>query len=231
MLDDLPRILPALAMAGIRFMPFVALAPFMALAALPWITRLAVVAILAVSVAIGCPEATWSWSGAALELAVGIAFAAVAHVPLWALEIAGRATEALGPRSPWASRLYLWTGTALFFGSGAHRLALHALLGSVHSVPLGAMSTNSMSSVDVIRWTTQALTLGVSIATPMLMGQVWVDLGFAWMRWARDRWEGPVSIRFATTLALSMLMLAALVPRFGRMLVDSIRVASQLFAT
>ncbi len=176
-----------------RVAPLVVVAPWVALAQLPVWARVGVTGGLLLGFAplawVGAEPVEWLWPAQVLvEGLLGTAFAVAASAPLFALRwsgawmdtlAAGAPARAEGPLPDFASLF----GVALFWASGAHRLAVRAFADGLVASPVGAAPPLGLG-LGVARLVADAVALSVAVAAPAFAAVTLISVGLGLTRGA-----------------------------------------------
>ena len=155
------------------------------------------------------------------EVVLGAAFALVARLPLEAMQWAGHLSQRASGELDWNVRdaaplvvTYRWFALVLFVALGGCEFALTALADTLALAPLGG--SFATSSVREVVWTfvglcASAVSLGLVLAMPVLLGTFLVDVAHAVMsRWL-SRWPSSqqwLPIKHVVALSLALLSLS-----------------------
>lgn len=158
------------------------------------------------------------------EALLGASFAVVARLPLeaiaWAGGLADRASADLQrtelDKTP-LTQLYRWLGLALFVTLGGAELAITTIADGLLQVPLGGLIAWSSARQVVfvfVSLCTSAVTLGIVLSMPVLLGTFLVDVTQAivarWIaHWPPTQLWLPLKHTVAVALALFSLSLIA----------------------
>ncbi|MEM9194451.1 MAG: flagellar biosynthetic protein FliR, partial [Myxococcota bacterium] len=186
--------LPLALLLLIRLGPFVFFAPLLGVRDAPLLLRFAVAvgltaAFLPTAAVSGVvPTDATGWIGAvATELTLGLVFAVAGALPFVAVDWTGRLSDRLRgvfvdgsvQSSPLAS-LYLWAALAIFFVSGAHRVAIGAVAETLRTTPLGVPQTFGLeTALSAGLLVSQALAFSVALLLPALAAVLLVELALS----------------------------------------------------
>ena len=179
------------------------------------------------------------------ELLVGSVFAIAVVLPFFALRWAGELTDlwrgsflyqALAPTehpSPVGS-LYLMTSLALFFSLGGHRVAIDAFAATLARVPVGsalAAADLSQAALGGVELLGSAIAFAVVFAAPVAATLVLTELGLGLLGRAAPHiplYFVAMPLRAALGLGAALLALSVLLSLQGDFFLGSIRRASDL---
>lgn len=210
-----------------RLLPLVWLTPWLHPNGASWLVALLVLVTLWITLlphathvdAALLPHALALVLSCAREVVLGAAFAIVAQLPLQAMQWAGllsqRAGGELGSDARETAPLvvtYRWFALVLFVALGGCEFALNALADTLHLAPLGGLfATSSVGDAvkTFVGLCASAVSLGLILAMPVLLGTFLVDVAQAVMsRWLA-RWPSPQQwLPIKHTVALSLVLLS-----------------------
>lgn len=163
---------------GLRLLPLVLIAPWLAAGYAPRLVQLAITACLVVCLlpiavtpdALALPESALGLALLGLrELLIGLVLGVSLAVPVlavrWAGELVGMSFGSAGDDSPFAT-LHGLFAAALFVTLGGHRLAIAALARSLDAAPLATLALPAHATGIAA---SSALLLGQAIATATLI--------------------------------------------------------------
>lgn len=251
---DASHIIGVASLVLARVSPLAVIVPWIALQGSPPALRVALTVTLTVAltpIAIPAvtalpPDALTFGLALARELTIGAVFAIASAIPLFALDQAGRAVDAMRgasqsestsfggePTSP-LGNLHLLLGTVLFLVLGGHRLVITALGDSFIDVPPGS----AIASVDLgvftmgaARIVVSSLTLAVSFAAPAAVALIGLEaaLGIAGRAApAIPMFFAGMPLRAAAGIAAVLLGLSVLVPHLPAMMRSAVEGAAAL---
>lgn len=217
-----------------RLVPLLILTPWLSVAGTGWAAVLAVavslwVALLPIAVRAAAPTMPIGFAlglSVVREVVLGATFAVVANLPLLSIRWAGAlATAASGDRSTYDhadapfSALYRWFGLALFVTLGGAEYALGTIADGLLRAPLGGVLALSGARDVALKFAslcTSAVTLGLVLAMPVLLGVLLLDvtqlLVARWLpRWPSAQLWFPV--KHVAVVALAMLSLSLIASR------------------
>lgn len=249
--EALSRDLPLALLVAARVGPLVVVAPFFSTRGAPATVRLAlIVALTLVFFPLAertatLPEASLVPLLALRELAVGAAWAIAVGVPFHAMDIAGRLTDlsrganlaeviapATGDRtSPLGDLLSLAT-VGVFFALGGHRLALLGFADALETAPIGVLREASMG-LTAARIVASSLTLGVSLALPVVVSLVVVEVGLGLVARASPRIQIfflGMPLRAGLGVAVLALVLTRVFRALPGLVRESLRAAGELLS-
>lgn len=244
----LERVLPVLWLVSARVLPLAAVAPWLGWRGTAATVRVGVALTLALALAplalSAAPELPAGLLALALltvrEALVGVVFAIVTSIPLWALGWAGELLDRwrgsptdASATEPALGTLHLAAGVVLFVAVGGHRLAIAALGQSFVDEPVGsgAAATLGPFALGAAELVTGALGLAMAFAAPAAIAFVLLELALAIAGRVGPElrpWVVGMPLRAALGVGLALLGLAAVLPRLPSHVAGSIDAALEL---
>jgi len=131
------------------------------------------------------------------------------------------------------SSLYLWCGLLLLLSMGGHRLVIETMGGHLIDTPIGATAAVSALRPALLgsaRVVGDALLLSVSLAAPVLIAAVVIELGGGLLARLTDRGAGPAPLSIRRLLLIGVVMVGApmLVGRLPALFRDALERAATI---